>query len=74
MAVTQSDIDALNAAIASGERMVRLDGKMVEYRSIIELIAARNDLQSQLNSATVAAGGTARPRQTQLYHGGRGFD
>ena len=45
MAVTQQDIDALNAAIASGERVVVLNGQSVTYRSIDDLIKARNDLR-----------------------------
>lgn len=74
MAVTQSDIDALNEAIACGERVVRMsDGKMVEYRSIQELISARNDLQAQLTAASNAAAGKARPRQIYLTPGGKGY-
>jgi hypothetical protein len=73
MAVTQSQIDALNEAIANGERVVRYDGKMVEYRSIQELIAARNDLQAQLTASTNAAAGKSRVRQVYLTPGGRGY-
>jgi hypothetical protein len=68
MAVSQADIDALNEAIAQGERMVRFaDGRAVEYRSVPDLIQARNDLQRQL------AATKPRSRQTYLVHGGRGF-
>lgn len=74
MAITQADIDALNTAIAQGERLVRFsDGRTVEYRSIPELITARNDLESRLIRDSAAATGTARPRQTYLYHGGRDY-
>lgn len=72
MAVTQADIDALNAAIAKGERVVRLGDKSVEYRSITELIAARNDLAAQLAEAANAASAEPRSRQTYLYQSGRG--
>lgn len=72
--VTQTDINNLNEAIANGERVVRQGEKMVEYRSIAELIQARNDLQKQLNAATAEAAGKQRPRQTRLYQGGRGYD
>lgn len=68
MAVTQADIDNLNAALRSGERRVRFaDGKEVEYRSVDDLLKARNDAQSELNAASGVQ------RQTRLYHGGRGF-
>ena len=71
MPVTQSDIDALNAAIRQGERMVRFaDGKTVEYRSVAELKSARDDALQQL----AAESGCTRPRITKLYHAGRGFD
>lgn len=74
MAVTQADIDALNAALATGERIVRLGDKTVEYRSVTDLIAARNDLQKQLADAANAAAGTTRQRQTYLYQSGRGHE
>lgn len=50
MAVTQQDIDNLNAALANGEKSVRIDNKWVEYRSPEQIIKARDDLQRQLNS------------------------
>jgi hypothetical protein len=68
MAVTQADIDALNTAIAAGERVVRSGDKLVEYRSVPDLIRARDDLVNQM-----AASAGSRPRQTRLYHAGRGF-
>lgn len=65
---TQSDIDALNTAIAQGERLVRKsDGTTVEYRSVAELIRARDDMQSQIASAA------PRVRAIRLYHAGRGY-
>lgn len=68
MAVSQADLDALNESIAHGERVVRFpDGSAVEYRSIPELIQARDDLQRQLSRQN------PRSRQTYLVHGGRGF-
>ena len=41
MPILQSDIDALTEALATGERMVRKGDKVVEYRSVDELLAAR---------------------------------
>lgn len=73
MPVLQSDIDALTEALATGERMVRKGDKVVEYRSVDEIIAARNVLQAQFDGETATASGTPRPRQTRLYHGGRGY-
>lgn len=74
MPILQTDIDALTEALATGERMVRKGDKVVEYRSVDELIAARNALQAQFDAEQATAGAVAaRPRQTRLYHGGRGF-
>lgn len=71
MAVTQSDIDALTAAIASGERQVTIGSQSVTYRSIDDLIKARDTLMRDLATQT----GTApRPRHTRLYYAGRGYD
>lgn len=41
MAWTQTDLDAIDAAIASGELVVQYQDKRVTYRSIEELKAAR---------------------------------
>jgi hypothetical protein len=73
MSITQSDIDAMNEALASGERMVRHGDKTVEYRSIDELIRARDQLQALLDAAAGKPSGPLS-RQTRLYHAGRGFD
>ncbi len=74
MPILQTDIDALTEALATGERMVRKGDKVVEYRSVDELLAARNALQAQFDAEQATAGTvSARPRQTRLYHGGRGY-
>lgn len=70
MAITQSDIDNLNAAIASGTRSVTIGGQTITYGTVDALIKARNDLQRQL---TAAAGASTRARQTYAYHAGRGY-
>ena len=73
MAVTLQDIDALNAAIASGERMVTLQGQSVTYRSIPDLIQARNDLVQQMQDQAAQASGKRRVKRLQAYYAGRGF-
>lgn len=73
MAVTQQDIDNLNTAIASGERVVVLNGQSVTYRSIDDLIKARNDLRNELADANAVAAGKKRPKRTYAYYSGRGY-
>jgi len=46
---TQSDLDGINAAIASGELTVRSsDGKQIAYRSMEELKEARGIIEGDL--------------------------
>ena len=70
----QSSIDALNRAIGSGERQVTMNGYTVTYRSIADLIDARNDLQRQVTAIAAADGvGKPRPKQWLGYYKGRGY-
>ena len=50
MAITQSDIDSLDEAIAAGERVVEVNGRKVEYRSIEEMLKSRRHLCKLLAS------------------------
>ena len=70
MAVTQADIDNLNAAIASGVRSVTLGGQTVIYSTSESLIKARDDLKAQLAAQNPAQ----RPRQSYAFYAGRGYD
>lgn len=70
MAVTQTDIDNLNAAIASGTRSVTLGGQTITYNTTASLIAARDDLVKQLQALNRT---TRRYRQTLAYQNGRGY-
>lgn len=72
--VTQTDIDNLNAAIAQGERSVTIDGESVTYRSVSELIAARNDLVQQLANQSGATSAARPLKRYQAIYGGRGYN
>lgn len=52
MALTQTDLDALDAAIASSALEVRLEGRSVKYRSTEELLKARAHVAELLRSST----------------------
>lgn len=69
MAVTQADIDALNAAIASGERQVAIGGQSITYQTVDSLIKARDDMVLQLARAQAKT----PPRRKLLYYAGRGY-
>lgn len=74
MAVTQADIDNLNAAIASGARSVMIGGQQLTYNTSDSLIRARDDLQKQLNAQSQSASGTTRLKQSYGTYMGRGYD
>lgn len=58
MALTSSDLDAIDAAIASGELSVRdKDGRQITYRSMGELLQARDAIKAEVASTS----STARP-------------
>lgn len=69
MAITQSDIDKINQAIAKGEHIVRFADRMVEYRSVDELIKARNAMTAELAKAQ----NPRRSRTVRIYHAGKGY-
>ena len=70
MAVTQADIDNLNATIASGARSVTLGGQTLILNTGESLIKMRDDLVKQL----AAQNPVQRPRQSYAYYAGRGYD
>jgi hypothetical protein len=49
MAFIQSQLDGIEAAIASGTLTVEYDGKRLTYRSMSELIQARDMIQRKLS-------------------------
>lgn len=61
MAHTQADLDAIKAAIASGEQSVEMAGRKVVYRSVDDLRKARDDIATEL--ANAAAAGTSGVRR-----------
>lgn len=60
MAFTQSDLDAVNTAVASGELKVEVNGRSVLYRSMDDLIKARDIIRSELSAAAVDANTSVR--------------
>ena len=60
MAWTQSELDALKAAYASGTLRVSYDGKSVEYGSEADLIKRIRTIEREI----AAASDTARPSRS----------
>jgi hypothetical protein len=74
MAVTQADIDALNAAIASGARSVTLGEQTVILNTTESLIKARNDMREELRAQQAQAVGKRRSRLNYVTFAGRGYN
>lgn len=73
MAYTQAHLDALEAALARGERRVTFGDKTVEYRSIDELQAAIAAVKRDLFEQATASGlWPGAPRQIRIITG-KGF-
>lgn len=68
MAFTQAQLDAIEIAIARGEKIVRYEGRHVEYRDIDDLLKARDEIRNSLDRAT-----GPRSRVVRLCHGGKGL-
>lgn len=61
MAFQQSDLDALNQAIANSTVEVRYRDRTVRYRSMQELLMAKETIEAELN-----AGSPKAPRQVRF--------
>ena len=74
MAHTQADLDAVKAAIASGEQSVEVAGRKVVYRTIEELRKARDDITAELAADPGASASAVRRGSYQVrFSTGRGF-
>lgn len=62
MAFTQSDLDRINAAIASGKRSVQLNGRRIEYQSLSDMLKAKAAIEQELNAGLEESTGVNRPR------------
>lgn len=63
MAFTTADIDAIDRAIASGELIVRMGDRQVQYRTLDELLAARDRISAVIAAQSSAS--RAYPRYQQ---------
>lgn len=67
MAYTQTQLDALEAALATGERRVAFGDKVVEYRTVDELKAAIREVRRGMAVEAAATGlWPGAPRQIRV--------
>lgn len=55
MSFTATDLAAVEQAIASGEMMVQVAGKMVQYRTVKDLERARQIIKAELGATSSAS-------------------
>ena len=67
MAFTTTDLDNIEAAIATGELTVSVNGRTVTYRSMTDLLKARDFISGALQSA----GTIAKVSRTSYVQRGR---
>lgn len=54
MALSQTDLDAVETAIVRGERVVHYGDRRIEYRTVSEMVEAATYIRQQLAAATTA--------------------
>lgn len=74
MAFTQADLDALNAAIVSGERQVVIGGESVLYNTTDAMIKARQLVANDLAAQAARDAGRRTNRRSLLQYAGRGYN
>jgi len=72
MAHTQTDLDNIKSALASGEQSVEVDGRKVVYRSVDDLIKARDQIAAEL-AANSSAQSVRRGTFAVRFSTARGF-
>lgn len=71
---SSADLAAVNAAIASGELSVRTaDGKMVQLRSVDELLQAKRVIEADMAAAVQTGTGVRRGAFAVRFSTARGF-
>lgn len=68
MAFTTADLDRIDRAIAKGELEVEFADRKIRYRSIGELITARQEIGKSIATANPAP----RSRIVRIRHAGKG--
>lgn len=73
MAFTQSDLDAVNRAVSSGELKIEVQGRLVVYRSMDDLIKARDIIKAELAATELATTAVRRGSYAVRFTTARGF-
>ena len=66
MAFTSADLVNIDAAIATGQRRVRLGNREIEYQSMEQMLKARDKIQLEINKADNALNNVTRPASYRI--------
>ncbi len=61
MAWTTTDLTNIESAIARGQKKVQLNGRMIEYQTIGDMLKARDAIKQELNDQAAESAGVSRP-------------
>lgn len=69
MALSSTDLDKLDAAIAQGALTVEFNGRRMTYRSVDELLAARSHVAAQIAAAAATRNGATKRYTFSTFRG-----
>jgi hypothetical protein len=71
MGFTTSDLQAIERAIATGERIVRIGERLIEYRSVEDLLKARDAIKAELDKPPGGSTDAQRRYSRVIFSRGR---
>jgi hypothetical protein len=71
MAYTQTDLDNIEKAIASGQRSMQYNGRRIEWQTTADMLKARDTIKKEVDDAASKETGVERPRgyRTRTHKG-----
>lgn len=61
MAWTTTDLSNIETAIARGQKKVQINGRMMEYQTIGDMLQARDAIKQELSDQAAETAGVTRP-------------
>jgi len=63
MAFTRVDLDRFDKALASGKREMRLNGRVIVYQTLSEMLKARDVIKAEVEEEEARTAGTYQRRR-----------
>ena len=61
MSWTSTDLTNIESAIARGQKKVQINGRMIEYQTIADMLKARDVIKQELGDQAATTAGVTRP-------------